>query len=163
MLLEIAPSEFLVIAGAAIIFIGPKDMPRALRMAGRWFAKMRRVSNHFRAGIENMIREAEMEELQKEWAERNAAIVAAHPGASAMPDTGGMTDAMSGAHLATPAGHTGMPDYAGAKPPAAPPPFPATDASPAPSLADPAQASLSPPSLPPLGTIHAAPVGGAAS
>lgn len=85
MLLDIAPSEFLVIAGAAIIFIGPKDMPRALRTAGRWFAQMRRVSNHFRAGVENMIREAELAEMEKEWRERNAAIIAEHPAAGTVP------------------------------------------------------------------------------
>ena len=85
MLFDIAPSEFLVIAGAAIIFIGPKDMPRALRTAGKWFAQMRRVSNHFRAGVENLIREAEMAEMEKEWRERNAAIMQAHPSAAATP------------------------------------------------------------------------------
>lgn len=85
MLFDIAPSEFLVIAGAAIIFIGPKDMPRALRTAGKWFAQMRRVSNHFRSGIENMIREAELVEMEKEWRERNAAIMQAHPAAAATP------------------------------------------------------------------------------
>ena len=35
MLLDIAPSEFLLIAAVAIVAIGPKDMPRALRTAGR--------------------------------------------------------------------------------------------------------------------------------
>jgi sec-independent protein translocase protein TatB len=76
---DIAPSEFLLIAIVAIVVIGPKDLPMALRTAGRWIAKVRRVSNHFKSGIETMIREAEMEEMERKWREQNAAIMAATP------------------------------------------------------------------------------------
>jgi len=76
---DIAPSEFLLIAIVAIVVIGPKDLPMALRTAGRWIAKVRRVSNHFKSGIETMIREAEMEEMERKWREQNAAIMAANP------------------------------------------------------------------------------------
>jgi len=76
---DIAPSEFLLIAIVAIVVIGPKDLPMALRAAGRWIAKVRRVSNHFRSGIETMIREAEMEEMERKWREQNAAIMATTP------------------------------------------------------------------------------------
>jgi len=38
---------------------------------------VRRVSGHFRSGIETMIREAELEEMEKKWREQNAAIMAA--------------------------------------------------------------------------------------
>lgn len=63
----------------AVIVIGPKDLPLALRTAGRWIGKVRRVSGHFRSGIETMIREAEMEEMEKKWREQNARIMAEHP------------------------------------------------------------------------------------
>ena len=75
----IAPDEFLLVIIVAIIVIGPKDLPLALRTAGRWMGKIRRVSGHFRTGIETMIREAEMEEMERKWKEQNAAIMAAHP------------------------------------------------------------------------------------
>jgi sec-independent protein translocase protein TatB len=75
----IAPDEFLLVIIVAIIVIGPKDLPLALRTAGRWIGQIRRVSGHFRAGIETMIREAEMEEMERKWKEQNAAIMAAHP------------------------------------------------------------------------------------
>ena len=78
-MLDIAPSEFGLIAAVAIVCIGPKDMPRALRAAGRWVGKMRRVSGHFRAGMENLIREAELEEMEKTWRAQNEAIMRAHP------------------------------------------------------------------------------------
>jgi sec-independent protein translocase protein TatB len=77
--------ELLVIVIVAVLVIGPKDMPLAMRTAGRWIAKVRRISNHFRSGIETMIREAEMEEMEKKWAEQNAKIMAEHP-ADAAPE-----------------------------------------------------------------------------
>jgi len=76
---DIAPSELLLTAIVAIVVIGPKDMPRALRTAGRWIGKMRRMSNHVRSGFEAMIREAEMEEMERKWREQNEAIMQAHP------------------------------------------------------------------------------------
>lgn len=76
---DIGASELLLIAVVAIVAIGPKDLPLALRTAGRWIAKVRRVSGHFRSGIETMIREAELEEMEKKWREQNEAIMAAHP------------------------------------------------------------------------------------
>ena len=84
-MLDIGADELLLTAVVAIVVIGPKDLPRAMRAAGRFVAKMRRMSNAFRAGIDNVIREAEMEEMEQQWRKQNAAIMAAHPGAT--PDT----------------------------------------------------------------------------
>ena len=76
---DIGATELLMIVIVAVVVIGPKDLPRALRTAGKWIGKVRRTSSHFRAGIESMIREAEMEEMEKKWAEQNARIMAEHP------------------------------------------------------------------------------------
>jgi sec-independent protein translocase protein TatB len=76
---DVGFDEMLLIAIVAIVVIGPKDLPNALRTVGRWMAKVRRVSGHFRSGIETMIREAELEDMEKKWREQNAAILAAHP------------------------------------------------------------------------------------
>ena len=76
---DIGADELLLTAVVAVVVIGPKDLPRALRTVGRWVAKMRRMSNAFRAGVESVIREAEMEELEKEWRARNAATMTEHP------------------------------------------------------------------------------------
>ena len=77
---DIGAQEILVIAVVAIIVIGPKDLPLAMRTAGRWIGKIRRVSNHFRSGVEAMIREAEMEEMEKQWQAQNEKIMREHPG-----------------------------------------------------------------------------------
>jgi len=95
---DIGASELLLIVIVAIVVIGPKDMPLALRTAGRWMGKIRRVSGHFRSGIETMIREAELEEMEKKWREQNEAIMKASaelgpPAASAEAGAAGAIDA----------------------------------------------------------------------
>src|SRR5690606_17245491 len=82
---DIGAQELLVIIVVAVIVIGPKELPTALRTAGRWMGKVRRVSNHFRAGVETMIREAEMEEMEKKWKEQNERVMAEHPSAEMQP------------------------------------------------------------------------------
>ena len=76
---DIGALELLVVVIVAIIVIGPKDMPQALRAAGRWVGKIRRVSAQFRSGFDAMVREAELEEMEKKWQERNARIMADTP------------------------------------------------------------------------------------
>ena len=82
---DIGAAEILVIAIVAILVIGPKDMPLAMRTAGRWIGQIRRVSGHFRAGIDAMVREAELEDMEKKWKERNAQIMREHPGDEMTP------------------------------------------------------------------------------
>ena len=79
---DIGASELLVIVIVAIFVIGPKDMPKALRTAGRWIGKLRRMSNHFRAGIDEVVRQAEIEEMEEKWASRNKEIMAKYPDGS---------------------------------------------------------------------------------
>jgi sec-independent protein translocase protein TatB len=76
---DIGPSELLLIVIVAVIAIGPKELPGALRSVGRWIGQMRRISAHFRSGLDAMIREAEMQELEQKWAAQNAKIMAEHP------------------------------------------------------------------------------------
>jgi len=73
---DIGAAELLVIVIVAVIVIGPKDMPLALRTAGRWIGKVRRVSSQFRSGFNAMIREAELEEMERKWKARNEGIMA---------------------------------------------------------------------------------------
>ena len=79
---DIGASELLVIVIVAIIVIGPKELPLALRTAGRWIGKIRRASTHFRTGLDAMIREAELEEMDRKWKEQNERIMAKYPDVS---------------------------------------------------------------------------------
>ena len=74
--------EFLIIGIVALVVIGPKDLPRAMRVVGQWVGKARATARHFRSGIDTMIREAELEEMNNRWAEQNKAIMSDNP----MPD-----------------------------------------------------------------------------
>lgn len=72
---DIGAAELLVIIIVAVLVIGPKDMPLAMRTAGRWIGKVRRVSAHFRTGIDAMVREAELEDMEKKWKAQNEEIM----------------------------------------------------------------------------------------
>ncbi|RJY09038.1 Sec-independent protein translocase protein TatB [Aurantiacibacter aquimixticola] len=78
-MLDIGWTELLLIAIVAILVIGPKDMPLALRTAGRWIGKMRKLSAHFRTGVDAMVREAELEDMEKQWKAQNERIIREHP------------------------------------------------------------------------------------
>ena len=83
---DIGSSELLVIAVVALIVIGPKDLPRVLHQIGKWIAKARAMTGHVRAGLETMAREAELEDMEKQWAAHNDRIMAEHPHAGTFDD-----------------------------------------------------------------------------
>lgn len=122
---DIGAGELLVILIVAVVVIGPKDLPLAMRTAGRWIGKVRRVSAHFRSGIDAMVREAELEEMEKKWKEQNEEI---------MRRSAALTEAEAGAPVMT-----GPPPAEPAPPPAQPEPVVApeavTDPAPAPAQA----------------------------
>ncbi|HET6941153.1 MAG TPA: Sec-independent protein translocase protein TatB [Sphingomicrobium sp.] len=72
-------SELILVAVLALIFIGPKDLPNALRTVGRWIGQIRGMARHFQTGIDAMIREAELEEMEKSWREENERIMRDYP------------------------------------------------------------------------------------
>ena len=76
---DIAPSEFMLVAFVALIVIGPKDLPKAMRVVGYWVGKARGVARQFRQGFDSMVREAELEEMEKRWAAENERIMREHP------------------------------------------------------------------------------------
>jgi len=79
-------SELLVVAVVALLFIGPKELPRAMMTVGRWVGRVRAYASHFTAGVENVIREAELEEMDRKWREENQRILAAYPADGDYPE-----------------------------------------------------------------------------
>lgn len=75
---DIAPSEFILFALVALVVIGPKDLPKAMRVVGRFVGKARGMARHFRSGFDAMVREAELEEMEKKWKEENERIMREH-------------------------------------------------------------------------------------
>ncbi len=76
---DVAPQELLLLGAVAIAVIPPKDLPRAMRFAGQWIGKARGMARHFRTGLDEMIRQAELEEIEKKWREENERIMREHP------------------------------------------------------------------------------------
>ena len=128
---DIGASELLMIAVVAIVVIGPKDMPKALRTAGRWIAKMRKMSSHFRTGLDAMIREAEMEDMEAKWKAQNEKIMRQFPngGPAGTEQTGAYPAAPTPEALAagpTPAAPSPAPTAESAAPTSPTPTSPAT-------------------------------------
>ena len=63
---DFAWSEIAVIAVVALVVIGPKDLPKVLRTVGTWVGKARAVAREFQSSLDQMIREAELEEVRKQ-------------------------------------------------------------------------------------------------
>ncbi len=76
---DIASSELMLVVLVALLVIGPKDLPRVLRVVGKWVGKARGVAAHFRSGFDEMIRQSELEELEKKWKSENERIMREHP------------------------------------------------------------------------------------
>ncbi len=71
--------ELLVIAVVALVVIGPKDLPRVMRTIGEFTGRARGMARHFRSGIDNMIRETELADMEKQWKSDNERIMIEHP------------------------------------------------------------------------------------
>ena len=92
---DIQPSELLLVAVVAIVFIGPKDLPRAMRFVGQWVGKGRTMARHFRSAMDEMVREAEMAEMEQKWKAENERIMREH--ADLMASVTAPHEAQSGA------------------------------------------------------------------
>jgi sec-independent protein translocase protein TatB len=63
---DIGWSELLLIGVVALIAIGPKELPGALRTLGQWMSKVRRMASEFQNQFHEAMREAELADLKKE-------------------------------------------------------------------------------------------------
>ena len=66
MFFDLGWSEMLVIGAVALVVIGPKELPKALRTAGTWARKARSMTRELQGSVEEMIREAELDEVRKD-------------------------------------------------------------------------------------------------
>jgi sec-independent protein translocase protein TatB len=75
---DIAPSELLLLAVVALVVIGPKELPQVMRKVGVFVGKARAMANQFKAGVDEMIRESELAEMEKHWKAENERIMREH-------------------------------------------------------------------------------------
>ena len=62
---DIGWSEMAIIALVALVVLGPKQLPQAMKSFAQFSRKMRRYAQEFRAGVDNIVREAELEDAKK--------------------------------------------------------------------------------------------------
>ena len=63
---DIGWQELFLIAVVALIVIGPKDLPRVMRMVMAGVRKARTMARDLQEGLEEVAREAELDDLKKE-------------------------------------------------------------------------------------------------
>ena len=63
---DIGWTELLLIAVVAIVVIGPKDLPRAMRTVGQWTTKMKRMAGDFQRQFNEAVREAELDDVKNQ-------------------------------------------------------------------------------------------------
>jgi sec-independent protein translocase protein TatB len=65
-MLDIGWSEIAVIVVVALIVIGPKDLPKVLKTIGIWVRKARMLTRDFQNSVDEMIREADLEDVRRQ-------------------------------------------------------------------------------------------------
>lgn len=63
-MLDIGWSEFLVIGVVALVVIGPRELPVAMRTAGRYVARARAMARDFRDGLDDIADQAELKDIE---------------------------------------------------------------------------------------------------
>src|SRR5215469_7825599 len=62
---DFAWSELAVIAVVALVVIGPKDLPRVMRVVGQWTRRARAIAREFQGSLDQMVREAELDDMKR--------------------------------------------------------------------------------------------------
>ena len=63
---DIGGWEFLIVIVIAIIVIGPKDLPGAIRTVTGWIRRARELAREFQSGIDDLARETDMDNVKNE-------------------------------------------------------------------------------------------------
>lgn len=63
---DIGWQELFIAAVLALIVIGPKDLPRAIRAIRNAIRKLREMARDFQSGVDDMVREAELDDVRNQ-------------------------------------------------------------------------------------------------
>ncbi len=77
--------ELLIIAIVALVVIGPRDLPRVMRAVGNFISQARGMARSFRGGVDAMMRESELADMEKKWQADNERIMREHPVGAPVP------------------------------------------------------------------------------
>ena len=65
-MLDFSWSHILLFLIVGLVVVGPKDLPRLMRIVGQWVGKARAMADQFRKSFDDMARQTELDELRKE-------------------------------------------------------------------------------------------------
>ena len=63
---DIGWPELVIVALIALLVIGPKELPNALRTVAGWVGRMRALAREFQSGLDDIVRETELDKLKQE-------------------------------------------------------------------------------------------------
>jgi sec-independent protein translocase protein TatB len=63
---DLSWSHILIVLIVALVVVGPKDLPRLMRIVGRWVGRARAMADQFRKSFDEMARQSELDELRQE-------------------------------------------------------------------------------------------------
>lgn len=66
-MLDLGWMEMAVICVIALIILGPKELPRAIRTVTQLVAKARGLANEFKSGLDDIVQESELKDLKKDF------------------------------------------------------------------------------------------------
>jgi sec-independent protein translocase protein TatB len=87
-------SELFVLGLIAILVIGPKDLPKVMRMIGQTTRKMKGMAREFQGHVDQAMRDTGMDEIKKDIAkakeevEKAATPISKSPGGISIPNMG---------------------------------------------------------------------------
>jgi len=63
---DIGWQELFILVILAVIVVGPKDLPRAVKTITHWLRKARGLAREFQSGVDEMVREADLDDIRNE-------------------------------------------------------------------------------------------------
>lgn len=63
---DIGWSEMAIIVVVTLVVLGPKELPHALKTFSHWMRAARKLGSEFQSGVNEIVREAELEDAKKE-------------------------------------------------------------------------------------------------
>jgi sec-independent protein translocase protein TatB len=67
-----------IVALVALLVLGPKELPNALRTASSWMRAARKLAGEFQSGVNEIIREADLEDARKQISGLNTETISKH-------------------------------------------------------------------------------------
>lgn len=76
---DLSWGEIMVVGAVALIVIGPKDLPKALRTLGKTIGQVRRMAGEFQSQFAEAMREAELDDVRKQIQGMNETVGSLNP------------------------------------------------------------------------------------